>query len=415
MMVRLISLVNWRRKGTTAPPALRISGVVHVKIFLAAYLIDSHHLTVFDNISDDLSTAAYASAGPFLKNFHQFAEFVKTGFWQDIPLETRKTLETSFCTYLRDFKAWKMADEKRLVGRIEDTVFKLLAAEDSLFDKPDRLEALQQVRVHVDNLMKKMAIVAGASAGEAFEEDVRNERERLSGLRQLHSMPVDAERLSNGSGVGGSRMIMSGQQLAHEVLLDPSFKLGAREDCPGDSLTASAPVDDRLVLTSVRRMIKPEFWAELEAELSAEPQPRYEKLLTFLETVRSTVQSIVGNHSDHALIADIIDLDHIKHRLTTGAMDVGACTIMVGSIVCIFDGMHDRLGSLPEKKQEMDSQWQECMLNMQIAADASASAQAGYLVPKAIANALRMLDNMMQVLRVGSANLKLNNMKHVIR
>ncbi len=107
MLVRMLHLINWNRAENP-----RVSGSVHVKIFLAAYLIASKPATVFDlqpdQPMDSLAQAAFNASMPMIQDFHLSAQSMSKGkLWQDIHNTVGKNLPRTLCRYLKDFKAWK--------------------------------------------------------------------------------------------------------------------------------------------------------------------------------------------------------------------------------------------------------------------------------------------------------------------
>ena len=107
---------------------------------------------------------------------------------------------------------------------------------------------------------------------------------------------------------------MSNEQLAHEVLLDPTFRLqpdnGAYDVVDGSS---SGPGSSWQRASAV---LKRGFWAGLEDELRLVP-PYYGRVLRMLAHVRDSVVT-VAEAEEAAVLAELVDEDLLRQRVEAG-------------------------------------------------------------------------------------------------
>ena len=396
MLTRILHFINWNRAENP-----RVSGAVHVKIFLAAYLIANKPLSVFDlkdeSDMDDLARAALEASAPMISCFHHNSELMSmTGdgmpgrLWQDLKDTDGKDLPRLLCSYLRDFKAWKTKDEKRLANKITETLQNLEAAEKSIAHDPAQASLCQQVRDQQVRLKQKLAIVAGAKAVEEYEKQRKEAAER-----DAAAAAAAVSALAQGCGQCAG---MSNEQLAHEVLLNPLFTLDDK-DCK---------TEDKLVLTRIRETIKPDFWKALYEDLSVTPQS-YAHVLTVLKEIKSSIQNVAQGHPESRRIAEIVDVDFISQRLERTALDFNECDSIIDAIVDVLVAIHEKLKT-PERKQVTVSKWKEVRAKLGESASKGQAEQA-----RGLCDALQLVMDRVYAVRVDVANLKLRNIAPVVR
>jgi hypothetical protein len=99
MLRRVVQVGNWRRVQNPL-----ISGIVNVKIFLAAYMITSWPSRVFET-TGLLESTLYAAARPMLECFHNAAlVHSKAASSATLRKEVVEHLSPLLCTYLEAFK-----------------------------------------------------------------------------------------------------------------------------------------------------------------------------------------------------------------------------------------------------------------------------------------------------------------------
>ena len=131
---------------------------------------------------------------------------------------------------------------------------------------------------------------------------------------------------------------MTNEQMAHELLMDPTFQLDAAGGC-----SAENPAHHR-----IREMFHQAFWDSLEDDLKLTP-PCFTRILRVLAEIRDGIQDTArGRVSIH----DFIDVPFIETRLADGAFDATSCATLAASIVNVIKRLQT-----PEGAAATQSAW----------------------------------------------------------
>ena len=169
--------------------------------------------------------------------------------------------------YLRRFKAWKIPDEQKLTCRIKHALIALYQAKTLLpADEPKDSKLMVEFETQITRLRAKLLQIAGQTAVDEF----------------------DATRAVNGGGEGpptgggacggGDSMSacsclsgrMTNEQLAHELLLDPMFKL-----------TDDGDAQDNVIGKRIQEAFHQAYWDSLADDYRLTP-PCYMRTLRVL-------------------------------------------------------------------------------------------------------------------------------------
>jgi hypothetical protein len=138
----------------------------------------------------------------------------------------------------------QVPDEQKLIARIKHALTALYEAEHHLpADEPDDSQLKTEFRTQIERLRTKLVQIAGAAALEKFDED-------RTAMGLLHGGPPPngggGGGGGNGGGGGGAYAALPGrmtnENLAHELILDPSFQLSEEGGCS----TSECPVFQRI-------------------------------------------------------------------------------------------------------------------------------------------------------------------------
>jgi hypothetical protein len=202
-----------------SPHQALVTDHVNVRVFLAAFMIAYRPTHVFESMGA-LEQPLFESAGPLITNFMQIAECLASNeSFSDVPVNLTIAFPTMLFEYLRNFKAWKIPDETKLTCRIKHALVALYQAQENLpVDEPSDSKLSVELRTQIERLRRKLSQIAGTQELEKFDE----ERGRI----------LSNGTVSGGGGIsaiGGAHAALPGrltnEQLAHELLLDPTFKL----------------------------------------------------------------------------------------------------------------------------------------------------------------------------------------------
>jgi hypothetical protein len=166
---------------------------------------------IFDSIQT-LEKALIEAAKLMLSSFNTIIRFtVQTGSLQFINNEFLAKFSLQLYDYLRCFKAWKIPNEAKLLKRIKNALTALYQAEAFLpVDEPVDSEMRNEFRVQIERLRGKMLSIGGPEVLAEFDS---TRPALVAGIERGRGRVNWPERTSN-------------EQLAHELLLDPTFQLG---------------------------------------------------------------------------------------------------------------------------------------------------------------------------------------------
>ena len=198
-------------------------------MFLAGFMIAFRPTHVFESMGP-LEQSLYESALLLMTRFQSIAEhIVSRGSFQQIPVDLTHDFTLMIFEYLKRFKAWKVPDEAKLVCRIKHALVALYQAQQQLpSDEPEDSKLKVEFVTQIERLRKKLLQIAGSDVLAQFDAV------RAAGS---HTPSVGSTNVSYTTLPGR----LSNEQLAHELLLDPTFQL---DDFGGSS--AENPVTHRI-------------------------------------------------------------------------------------------------------------------------------------------------------------------------
>jgi hypothetical protein len=183
---------------------------------------------------------------------------------------------------------------------------------------------------------------------------------------------------------------MTNEQLAHELLLDPTFQLDESGGCSVEN-----PVFHR-----IRESFHQAFWDSLVDDLRL-ATPCYVRVLRVLAEIRDGISELAGSLQSGA-IAEAVDLDFIKQQAEAGLYGWESCKNLVASIVAVIKRVQ-----APKRDNETDAKWKE---NAKMMQEASADEQ-----PRALCKALEFLLDRVNAMRIDAANARLRLIAPVIK
>jgi hypothetical protein len=268
---------------------------VNVRVYLAAYMVAFQPANVFESMGD-LEHSVFESAQPLVSAFHAIADAVAaTGSFQGVAPALTANFTELLEEYLVRFQAWKVPDEVKLVTRIKHALAALYTAQP---EAAADAGLAAELSAQIVRLSAKLTQIGGPDALALFEA------ERAGGGGAYAALP--------------SRFPMSNAQLAHELLLDPTFQFD-------DSTAPGDPLHPR-----IRDEFHQAFWDNLADDMKLSP-PCYDRVVTILAEIRDSIRDATGSDS----INEVIDIYAIKRRLAapTAIYDLDCFNALVESIV----------------------------------------------------------------------------------
>lgn len=188
-----------------------------MQVMLKAYMIAYHPKNSFETMHGAAEQKLIECSTRMTERFERIAHHVMGlnslqggGVSRDLTAD----LVPLMGEYVECFYSWKRVDEKRLQSRLERM---LVATEDSLalckVENPDDTLNIPAFEESIKKMREKLRMVSGQAALSRYDES-RSEA-RATVLRRTGLLPI--------SNVLAARS--SNDELAHELLLDPTFQL----------------------------------------------------------------------------------------------------------------------------------------------------------------------------------------------
>ena len=233
-------------EGVRSCPGAEETKNVNVRIFVASFMIAYHTTNVFDSINK-LETDLKIAAVEMLKVFDTLCLAIldaKLGADIKEPVEKALAFPGVLHTYLKAFSAWKLVDEVKLTDRLLHALTALFQAEDHLEEGDVNTPKLRaEFRGQQERLRSKLVQIAGEKALKALDDTRASQGHARRTPVKAEAVEADATRGGGGTEGGfvesthGGLLYstlphrMTNEQLAHELLLAPTFKFddhGAR-------------------------------------------------------------------------------------------------------------------------------------------------------------------------------------------
>ncbi len=200
-----------------------------------------------------------------------------------MPRDLTKSFPSALFDYLRDFKAWKISDEARLVSRIKHALVMLYRGKMQLPpDEPEDSQLNTEFRTQICRLRQKMQQIAGPAMLSKFDEEHLGDKRSSAGGASLTASATHVLSVGHQEAVVPTDR-MAYEQLAHELLLDPCFQLTDRGTCC-ESVAAQR----------VRQFFHKAFWESLAADLG---MSCFVRVLRVLIEVRSHARVPIHTHT----------------------------------------------------------------------------------------------------------------------
>ena len=347
---------------------------------------------VFESMGT-LEQALYESATPLLTTFEKICSHIITSpgkSFQEVPHDLTKDFPSLLFEYLKRFKAWKVPDEAKLTCRIKHALIALYQAQEHLPpDEPEDSKLKIEFRTQIERLRSKLQQIAGKDALNQFDEQRRAGQVPGGGC----GWPDDGG--SGGAGGAGSAYAalpgrMTNEQLAHELLLDPTFQLDESGGCSVEN-----PVFHR-----IRESFHQAFWDSLVDDLKL-AVPCYVRVLRVLAEIRDGINDLAGSRESGS-ISEAVDLDFIKQQAEAGLYGWDNCKNLIAGIVHVIQRVQ-----APKRDEETKAKWKEISHAMN---DAAREEQH-----RAFCRGLEFLLDRVNAMRIDAANARLRLIAPVIK
>ena len=198
-----------------------------------------------------------------------------------------------------------------------------------------------EFRTQIDRLRAKLSQIAGPESLEQFDTQRGSGPDDMLALGSNDSvvrMPAlgsnDRPATENNRHAGAAGLSsgaypslpgrLSNEQLAHELLLDPTFQLDESGGC-----SAENPVYHR-----IRKSFHQAFWDSLVSDLCLDT-PCYTRVLRVLAEIRDGIHDLAGTR-DSCNIMEAVDLDFIRTQAERGLFSWQDCVRLITAVFGII-------------------------------------------------------------------------------
>jgi T-complex protein 11 len=424
-------------EGVRNHPGAEETKNVNVRVFIASFMMAYHASNVFESINK-LETDLQAASVAMLNVFDELClSITSSKRGTDIKDAIKKALSFPgvLHTYLKAFQAWKLPDEAKIADRIRHALTALYQAEDHLVEgDTDTPQLRREFRVQQERLRSKLVQIAGEKALKTFDETMPRASVNAGqggaqataatyGEGGYTALPRRIATYGEGGytalprriatyGEGGYTALprrITNEQLAHELILDPTFKVDAHGGCGGEN-----PVHSK-----IRNSFHVAFWKSLADDLRLDP-PIYVRVLRVLDEIRDGIHDLAsggGVWKGFEGINDVIDIKFIQDQIENKAFEWTACVKLVEDVVSILGQLcHSDKGATKRKFDEEPayihshmSSWGFLQNEMKDAAD------DGTKQPGVFCSALQFLLDYTKAVRIEVANSRLRLIAPVIK
>ena len=326
---------------------------VNCRVFLALYMIALYPSKVFDE-ANPLAVALLDSSLPLLKCFEGITQqFLDRGCtFIDVDADLRSTFSWHLFNYMEKFKAWKVPDEAKLTCRVKHALIALYSAEEQIpREEPEDSRLKVEFRVQIELLRSRLQRIAGQDALLQFDaERVRkgfNSADSsivIAVNTQLNIPNIDMPRST-----ASNQLKVSNQQLAHELILDPSFQIpDSRSGI--DALASSSP--DQCISRQIRTKFHMAFWDSLGDDMRLKP-PCYARVVKVLQEIKDAMHELGGSNFSQQ-VNGAMDLELIQASIQANAFHWGDAIALISSVVEIIQRIQ-----APARYADTNEKWSE--------------------------------------------------------
>lgn len=241
--------------------------------------------------------------------------------------------DTLRVAFIDAFNAWKKMDGERLAGDLVQSYSELYAAnfltslehgDNPMEDRVHEIifrtkQQMQQLRGAIYKVIGKDATEARLAQLRSSIEQQVTARHRESEKKEKKQREIQAarevkqarrqEKASKQPDLDFTRSVFSNEQLAHELILDPMYKLemNPSEDEPAPSLVQRVQVS-----------MKKAYWEQLVAAVQLGGPIANERVQNQLEEIRDSLVSVLGSTKDGNEVSNVLDSENLRLSLEHG-------------------------------------------------------------------------------------------------
>jgi len=222
--LKRLHILSIKRYGSiNMPPS------VNVRVFMSGYMIAFWRADVFEDVEAELERTLFECTVPLMELVETIAtQLAAHGSFLQV---NTAAFQGMLHTFNENFWRWNIPNGVRIKKRITNALIALEVAEAELpDDETQDCELRDQITKQTLNLRRKLLAISGPQALAEF--DASQEPSRKS-LREIRAARVEGHMMGGEEDVvryQGDRL--SNEELAHELLLDPTFRLDGEGNGP---------------------------------------------------------------------------------------------------------------------------------------------------------------------------------------
>ena len=354
---------------------------VNVRVVLSVYLVVCYPTKVFEFMGD-LEKNLFQAGSDFMLVCDALFACISSG--REIKLPMAKEYLKCLEKYIMCFVVWKIPDEEKLAKRIMHALTALTKSlADLPKDEPDISRLKSVLIAQIQQMTTKLSTIVGPEVAQNL----------------IATLPISASTQDGGDigGVGDIGIIsneLTNEQMAHELLYNPDFELGA---------------GGNPIFMKVQDRFHREFWNSLVSDIRIDP-PCYTRILSVLRGVGEGIIELGPLHDGNGLllksrvgqISDVIDVDLLRQKINEHALSWEYATRLVQGIVEVIKTIQKA-----DRVEETERKWAEIRLKMEHP-DIAYKQQA-------FVDSLEFLVGCINVTRIDAANARLHLISPVVQ
>lgn len=191
-----------------------ITGNLETGVYLAAYVILPYPEEVFRvSILGDIELNVVKTSKELIVSMHETARLIEAGNgWEKTRNMNGANTFKSLCLYLGAFKMWRVAHLHKNIETLNNTIVKLQESIDEIRQENQYSEFLPKLEEQMEKSQSALSEIRNLLSGSSSFENA------AVVVSKNYDYPASTKTQK---GSGG----MSNEQLAHELLIDPNFRL----------------------------------------------------------------------------------------------------------------------------------------------------------------------------------------------
>lgn len=359
----------------------------NIRIFLAGYMITYYTTHVFENMGTS-EQQLFDITNILIETFDNICILIKSGRpFKDIPESLIKNYVESLDNFLKTFKEWKQIDQVKLITRIKHALIALYTAYKDISndDSPD-LDLKNQFCTEIINLRSKFKNIANDALQQFDIEQNINSPDIFQELIKVNNNSNEKINISSSSKI-------INEQLAHELLLNPSFQLDENNIC----------CNINPIYKKISDIFHKSFWNSLNDDLNLS-KPCYTKVIRIIKEIYDSIVDISHFSNNKETLNNIktIDIEHITKEIESDNYNWDNNIQLFNFIITIILKLQCQ-----HRNEETKIKWNDILLSIHSSKQEDKS--------KIICQALKLFLDLINTIRIDYANKRLQLIAPVIK